>query len=137
MKLFIFTQDELKGGRFDAFVGLSAKSYCMKSRAWTSSAPQTSSKLKGVVRGYRKWIPFEAYLACIEGIRSERVLQYSIQAKSHEIRTVGSYKTSVNTFDDKRYIMPCNVHSLAYGSVYIEIVEKSGKCIYCNKSLLS
>ena len=32
--------------------------------------------------------------------------------------------------DDKRYILPCGIHSVPFGSLVIPVVEATGKCVF-------
>jgi hypothetical protein len=128
-KLF-FWKDECLGQTMLEFVGLSSKTYSIRMSS-EEGAIVTSSKCKGVAKGFRKKIPFEDYKKCITGINSHSVMQHTIQSYSHQIRTVKMTRRCFSSFDDKRFVCPCGIHTIPYGSRYIAVVEKMKRCIFC------
>ena len=40
---------------------------------------------------------------------------YSIRSYKHDIYTIHLNKLGLSPFDDKRYVQPCGVETLAYG----------------------
>ena len=54
-----------------------------------------------------------------------------IQSKKHVLKTVQLTKQSLTSFDDKRYLLPCGIHSYSYYSVLIQ--KNNGQCIKCMK----
>ena len=120
-----FWKDELKGSDLEAFCGLASKTYAMKIETDHSSIME--SKCKGTVRGYRKCIPFSEYKKCITGISSHCTDQYTIQSKNHTIYTIKSSRLCFSSFDSKRYIYTCGIHSVPYGSV----LNKNDLCDIC------
>jgi hypothetical protein len=126
-----FWKDELAGKSFEEFAGLASKTYSMQVEGREHGDIVNQSKCKGVKKGYRKTIPFSEYKKCLTGMEKHRVKQFAIQSKNHIIQTVSQNRLAFSSFDDKRYIMPCGIHSVPYGSRVISIVEQSGKCLYC------
>ena len=52
-----------------------------------------------------------------------------ITSKNHKVKTVKVSKASLNSFDDKFYLLPCLIHSHPYGSHLIK--KYKGKCEIC------
>lgn len=124
-----FWKDEMKGAELVEFVGLASKTYSM--RVKTNNVETTQSKCKGVGRFFRKRIPFVEYKKCIDNITSHRVNQYSIQSKNHVIRTMKFDRLCFSSFDDKRFILSCGIHSAPYGSSLIALERKTQTCPFC------
>lgn len=116
-----FFKDEMKGSAIDEFVGLRSKTYAI-------SIPGMSSqtRCKGVKKGYRKTIPFEAFKRCLDVVTSVRVTQYNITSKNHLLETTRIDKLAFGSFDDKRFILNCGLHSVPYGSW-----QAKRQCVYC------
>jgi hypothetical protein len=115
------------------FAGSQAKAYSVRFRSASCglNTPTTRDvvKCKGVRRGAS--IKFEDHERCVLSMSQHRVAQHSILSKDHIIRTVSFEKRAFSCFDDKRYIMPCGIHTLAYGSVLIPNNEASQECFMC------
>lgn len=114
-------------------VGVRSKVYALKSE-------QTfDSRCKGVKTNVRKKIPFEEFKETVVGSpRAYQVTQHLIQAKNHVNRLVKVTKTAMTSFDDKRSLAPCGIHSYPYNSKLIQYTEEQGKCFYCaNPKLFS
>jgi hypothetical protein len=126
-----YWKDENMGSTMVEFVGLSSKTYSMRVAQLGSSKIVSSSKCKGVGKGFRKCIPFEEYKKCVAGINQHRVNQYAIRAVDHKIRTVKMNRMCFSSFDDKRHCLPCGIHTLAYGSKFIAICEQQKRCMFC------
>jgi hypothetical protein len=127
-----YWKDELKGKVLREFVGLASKTYAMRVGGDDAgNAVSMQSKCKGVKKGYRKGIPFAEYKKCVINIDQVRVKQYRIQSRNHTITTVSQERLAFSSFDDKRYILPCGVHTLAYGSHLISAAAQSGRCPFC------
>lgn len=124
----LYWKDELASNSLLEFCGLSSKTYSM--RISCESGEKTKSKCKGTGRNFMKQTAFTEYKKCIIGINTHRTLSYNIQARNHIIRTVKSDKLCFSSFDDKRFLT-CPVHSLAYGSKYIRMCERAGRCLLC------
>ena len=124
-----FWKDELSGEILLEFCGLASKTYSMRVSCNTGVA--TKSKCKGLGRGFRT--PFCEYKKCVIGISSHRTVAYSIQSRDHTIRTVKTNRLSFTSFDDKRWLLPCNLHTVPYGSKYIALCERAKRCLFCKK----
>lgn len=88
----------------------------------------STSKCKGVGKAFRRKIPFEEYKKCIDAIAGHRVQYYAIQSKNHVIKTMRMDKQSFSSFDDKRHILPCGIHTVPYGSFVIDAIKSVNIC---------
>lgn len=122
-----FFKDELKGKKLKEFIGLRSKTYCMK-----VSGNTRIKKAKGVTKGYQNKIPFKTFKKCLESISEKRISQYQIVSKNHKIRTVQVNKICFSSFDDKKYLFECGIHSTPY---YSCLIKKYSKCPYCQNLL--
>lgn len=121
-----FWKDELQGEEMKEFVGLRSKTY-----AYLLEGDVLRSKCKGVKKAYKKTIDFQRFKDCIEGFSKTVVKQYHIRSTDHVIKTLQVQKTCFSSFDDKRYLMPCGVHSVPYGSKLIKLAEQQKHCVFC------
>jgi hypothetical protein len=113
-----YWKDELKSGVMTEFVGLASKTYSMTHKS-PEGLPGFDSKCKGVGKGFRKEIPFTEFKNCLTSIKDYQVRHFAIRAQDHVIRTVTGTRKCFSSFDDKRYLLNCGIHSEPYGSVYI------------------
>lgn len=127
-----FFSDELSGRRINQFCGLRSKTYAyiLKERKNQNNEKFLHTKCKGVTKGYRKTISFQNYADCLKEIKNFRLTQYQIQAKNHIITTNKIDKLCFGSYDDKRYILPCGIHSVAYGHNCTK--KKVIKCYMCD-----
>jgi hypothetical protein len=130
-----FWKDELCGNKLVEFVGLCSKTYAMTVRQKSSDKLDLQTKCKGVRKGFRKKIPMSAFRKCIEGLSSESVTQYAILGRDHRLYTVKNRKRAFSSFDDKRFVLPCGVHTLAHGNVRIKTLGND--CPFCSKNVLN
>jgi hypothetical protein len=125
-----FWKDELQGGRMKEFVGLRSKTYAFLLKE-DEKETVLKSKCKGVTKGYKKTINFDQFKKCIDTFSKTVLKQYHIRSSNHIVKTLQVEKTCFSSFDDKRYLMPCGIHSVAYGSKFIQAAEETKKCVFC------
>jgi hypothetical protein len=124
-----FWKSELEGGTMLKFCGLRSKTYAFVLENGESGERQVNSKCKGITRAYKKKITFENYLSCLQSFNKFSLTQYQIRAKNHNIFTAKIDKLCFSSFDDKRYLLECGIHSLPYGSTYIDTcLDKCPEC---------
>jgi hypothetical protein len=127
-----FWKNELQGEQLYEYVGLRSKCYALKIKRPNCDS-YIKSTCKGVRKGYKKIIPFKKFKKCIKQIYSHTIIQYNIQSKAHKVHTMQLEKIGFSSFDDKRYLMKCGLHSIPYGSCYIKECEKYNICLLCDK----
>jgi hypothetical protein len=124
-QLFYF-KDEAHGQTIKKFVGLRAKSYAIE----TMDKTQTT-KLKGVTKAYKKTFNFDSYLDCLKQNQVLSVTQYNIRSRDHQLTLDKSTRQALTSYDANRYLLPCGVHSYAYGCMWIETIQSLSFCPYC------
>jgi hypothetical protein len=125
-------KDEAEGQKITHFVGIRAKAYCMKILNRNTQTCSEKSALKGVKKSYRKGLTFNSFLKCIFQKSEEMIAQCTLVSKKHEIFLTRVKKLAMSSFDDKRYLLPCGVHSLAYN--HHEIADGTTHiCEYCGE----
>jgi hypothetical protein len=125
-----FWKDELQGDNMTEFCGLRSKTYAFLINE-KNKKQVLHSKCKGVTKSYRKKIKFSAYKKCIQSFHKVSITQFQIRAKKHKVFTAKINKLAFSSFDDKRYLMKCGVHSLGYGSCLIKHMNE--KCGFCEQ----
>lgn len=127
-----YFKDELKGNVLKEFVGIRSKTYAMKILSNSLKKEDVLRRTKGITKGYRNTIPFEKFKQCIEQFSRVRLDQYQIRAKNHALKTLLINKLCFSSFDDKRFLLDCGIHSVPYGSILTKYV---GTCPFCAKRL--
>lgn len=122
-----YWKDELKGDTMTEFVGLRSKTYAFKIKN-----QEFKSKCKGVSKAYRKTINYDSFKKCLKSITNHKIKQINIRSKEHIVQTLSLEKICFSSFDDKRYLFDCGVHSVPYGSILIS-KNKPGRCYFCKK----
>lgn len=125
-----FIKNEVPSSEITAFVGLKAKTYAFKTKDSSSADEEMHSRAKGVKKIYKKTIPFESYLDCIQKVCQKSVKQITMQSKNHLNMLTESNRVAFNSFDDKRYLL-CAIHSTPYGSMYMKKMKETNKCYFC------
>lgn len=93
--------------------GINNKGVCLKCNNKKYS-PFNVNKLKGIQKKTARDIHFKKYLKCLEKNHARRDMVFQITSKAQTISTNLVNKISLSSFDDKRYIFNCGVHSEPY-----------------------
>jgi len=96
--------------------GINEKGVCFKCENKTATNISHLNKLKGIQKRTAREIHFEKYLLCLERNIALRNIVYQITSKKQKISTNAVHKISLSSFDDKRYVLNCGVHSIPYSS---------------------
>ena len=118
-----YFKSETGDEKITKFLGIRSKTYAFK------TAKSSSKKCKGIARRFNKNIPFSAYEKCVSEIAECSASQISLRSFNHEVKMLKSTKLAFSSYDDKRYILPCGIHTLPYGSR--EINENLKECSFC------
>lgn len=121
-----YFKDEAPGNTIKEIVAIRSKVYCMRFKKG-----KEKKTLKGVKRAYKQVIPFKSFKNCVNKIDSVKVTQYAIRSKSHNITTQKMNRLCFSSFDDKRYLWQCAIHSSPYSSYLIKKYENKKKCPFC------
>ncbi|XP_050516578.1 uncharacterized protein LOC126891446 [Diabrotica virgifera virgifera] len=104
-------KDEFKGVPVESFIGTGAKAYCVK-----LSNSNLLKKAKGISKNVIKHqLQLSDYIQVIKDKKSIHRKMYVFSSHSHTIYTELKNKISLSSSDDKRVILPDNVHTLALG----------------------
>jgi hypothetical protein len=111
-------KDETAGVCIEKFVGLKSKMYSLK------YANNYKNTCKGVQKCVAKnEISFDDYYNTLKTGSSMRHTIKRIMSRKHDISLISQNKVSLSAYDDKRYIMPSGISTLAYGHYKIKIMN--------------
>ncbi|KAF4529670.1 hypothetical protein B566_EDAN017511 [Ephemera danica] len=103
-------KDECKGVPIARFVGLRAKMYSFQ------VGGRDVKRAKGVKRtALAKKISFVHYKRCLKKHKTLMTQFRLIRSEKHRLYSMEQHKIALSAFDDKRYILPDGVHTLAHG----------------------
>lgn len=108
-------KDESPANPITKFVGLKAKMYSFQTKH-----NKNKSVGKGIPSSSLKDISFPIYKNSLFNENITRVEFETIESKNHKLRMKKIKKIALCPFDDKRYLLPDKVHTLAYGHYKIE-----------------
>ena len=115
--------DELNSRTMVEWVGLKAKLYSMQVGILFNV--QTISRAKGVNKAVRKkMLKHNDYVNALFGEKERFDNMTRIGSEKHLVFTFNTYKSSLNSFDTKRYVCDDRYHTLAYGHYKIKEIEK-------------
>ena len=87
-------------------------------------------RLKGVKKVIvKKRLTIKDYKKSLYERKAKYVTFSKIASKKHNVTTNLIKKRALSAFDDKRWMLPCRIHSFPYHS--IEIIEQNGQCPFC------
>ena len=108
-------KDELppnsKNGFIKEFCGLKSKMYSLK----TTEDDEPIMKAKGINKVALSGIKHNDYLKCLKSFHQQETTVQSFRSYSHRIYSTVSKKSSLNAFDDKRYLLCDNITTLPFG----------------------
>jgi hypothetical protein len=117
-------KDELAGFSMREFIGIRSKVYSFivqpeqeeEFENFKQENNMCTKKLKGVQkRIVKKNIRHEHYKQCLLEGKRKLATMTTIRSYRHQLYTIGQTKLALNNFDDKRYILPDGVTTLAHG----------------------
>lgn len=95
-------------------------------------------KLKGLKKGVvKEGIQLAEHRGMVQpmaGVGADLLhAQVILRSRLHVISTELQVKRSLSSYDDKRYIFPCGLHSMAYGNVHLTAAAAAseGSCPFC------
>ena len=127
-----YLKDEASGQRIVEFCGLAAKNYAYLVQE--DGCLKEIKKGKGVkANALQKHITIRDYKDRLLSHSTKSIEFHNIQAKRHNLYVVKQNKVALNSFDDKRWILSCNIHTRAYGNK--RNVQPNGNvCQICHPS---
>lgn len=141
-------KDELCDGQrlgiMSEYIGLRAKVYCYSvvylDEEWDAAATQkVVKKAKGIKKDVVKSkLNMDDYRDMIKDVESVgpdmEQQQVVLRSRLHVINTERQKKRALSSYDDKRYVLPCGVHTLAYGNVMLTDGTLQQGCPFCAES---
>jgi hypothetical protein len=104
-------KDELHSIPMTHFVSLRPKMY-----AYKCATGHVSKKCKGVKKNYVKnSLDFEDFVSCLNLDKKIFARFNTFRSYKHLIYSIRQSKLALSAADDKRYILPCGIDSLAHG----------------------
>lgn len=126
-----FFKDELCG-KFscEEFIGLRSKCYAMKLKELNTSKFSEKKVCKGVGRtAIKNRLNFDHYKQCLFQSTILRRSFHSIRSTKHDLKTVLINKKALSYVDTKRWLFNCGIHSVPYGSYFIQ--KYFSNCPFC------
>ena len=109
-------KDELGGEIITEFVGLRPKLY-----SYVTMNNKEEKKCKGIRKTIVKnKIDFKNYKDCLFNKSIIKKEQYNIRSYNHQVFTEKQNKVALSPYDDKRYILEDQIHTLAWGHYKIK-----------------
>jgi len=110
-----YFKDEMAGRvAIVEYAGIRSKSYALRTRALGDGAAAVHNRSKGVCKRASRTIAFEQYLECLREEGQVRVATTTIRSHNHRLFTVRQRRKCFDSFDDKRAILQCGIHSLPH-----------------------
>ena len=63
----------------------------------------------------------DQFTNCLRKLDLVRVTQFQIRSKDHKLYTAKVDKLCFSSFDSKRHLFDCGIHSVPYGSIFIDL----------------
>jgi hypothetical protein len=114
-------KDETKGlCEITRFVGLKAKTYAFETRNLTNhKSLKEKITSKGVNKGAQKQLHLTDYMKCLDEVAAIRANVISIRSNNFILSTTKMNKLALSSFDDKKWLYNCGIHTSPYGSCLI------------------
>lgn len=126
-----FFKDELAGeNKCVKFVGLRSKCYAIKLKNKRTDKILEKKTCKGLARvAIKNRLRFKHYEECLKYGVPKRYDFSTIRSFKQNVFTIHQKKIALSSFDSKRWIYDCGIHSSPYGS---KVISKFfGKCPKC------
>jgi len=128
-----YFKDEFSGTtKCVEFIGLRSKCYAMKLLDMKDEVLPDKKVCKGVGRSaIKNTLKFDHYKKCLEESINIRQKFYSIRSTKHCLKTILVNKLALSYIDTKRWIFDCGIHSVPFGSFFIQ--KYYNTCPKCNR----
>jgi len=123
-------KNEIANGTITEFCGLKSKSYAFKTIECKTRAVHEKITCKGVNKGGKKSLHMHDYFKCIKSVASIRADVMSIRSSTYVLSTLKLNKLALSSFDDKRHLFSCGVHTAPYESTLIH--RYNDYCPFCD-----
>ena len=121
-----YFKDENAGHIMTEVIGLKSKCYVTKVINRYSKSSNENIICKGVGKAAKTNLTLTKYRECVQNIKAIRTNMFTIRSTNHKIFTQQLNKIALTTFDDKRWLLNCGLHSIPHHS------NISTVCSICN-----
>ena len=121
-----FFKDENGGNYMTEVIGLKSKCYVTKVLHQYTKDNKEHVVCKGVGGAARKALTLKLYRKCVLDFNQIRTTSYTIRSNKHKLFTQRIRKIALSTTDDKRWLLPCGIHTLPH--YYHENKNVCDKC---------
>lgn len=121
-----YFKDENAGNYLTEVGGLKAKCYILN--VYDQNNSQCLNKkvvCKGVQKRAREQFTMAQFRSVLKNFKTINAESYLIKSKTHRLYTQKLRKVALSSSDDKRYLLPCGIHTIPYCSSLSKI------CDYC------
>lgn len=120
-------------GHIMEMIALRSKMYAVKIQALHDHVSHSIDlKAKGVSKTTMKDVDFKSYVTTLQDCQVTKHTFKQIRSFKHHLVTKTTTKVGLCSYDDKRYLLPCGLHSYAYGHL---LAKKNAKCPYCTPEM--
>ena len=110
-------KDELKGALALEYIGLRAKSYSILCQI-TADVLKEIKKSKSIKRlVVERFLTHKHYRSALLSNKRIRIRQNTIRSFNHKLSTIHQRRLGLCSYDNKRYVLDDNVHTLAFGHI--------------------
>lgn len=121
-----YMKNEMPKTRITEAVAVKAKAWAVKTEHNQNQDVPAEARAKGVKRSVTKKLSFSHFLDCIENrVSMLEVFQRTLISKKHTNFMIEARRVAFSPADDKR-AQTCNRHSVPYGSVHVNYLNKGG-----------
>ena len=121
-------KDVYAEGHMSEFTALRSKMYavCVETEGHTTNV---DLKAKGIKKSELERLKFDMYVQCLQDSSITTHSFKQIRSFRHHLVTKDMKKVGLCSYDDKRYLLPCGIHSYAYG--HIRTKDSNAQCRKC------
>ena len=118
-------------GHITEMVALRSKMYAVRVQRGHEQKLDDDIKAKGVKKSVLRDMKYEMYFDCLKDTSVTKHSFKQIRSFRHRLVTKDSVKVGLCSYDDKRHLLPCGIHSYAYGHWRIADEHKGTHCRFC------
>ena len=119
-------KDEHAADPIVEMVSLRSKMYSVR-----TLSSKDEVRAKGLKECLLRKLRFSDYHECLHQSKPTKYDYSEINGRHHHLRTISRTKVGLSPFDDKRFVLPCGIHTLAYG--HYKIQQFPHVCYYCDE----
>ena len=112
-----YFKDENKGNYLTEVIGLKSKCYITKVIDKNSKTKSKKVVCKGIQKATREKLTLKHFRKIVSRVGIKYAETHAIRSKKHQLYTQKLKKVALTSFDDKRLIQSCGLHTLPYGSI--------------------